>query len=452
MGLARELERMGAHFLAVKDMAGLMKPMAARKLFTALKAEVGLPVHFHTHDTSGVAAASVLEAAAAGVDVVDAALSSLSGPTAQPNLNSLAAALAGTGRDPGLDLPGLQRLAGYWEAVREWYAPFESGLRSGAAEVYWHEIPGGQYSNFRPQVAGLGLLDRWEECKEMYRKVNLLLGDIIKVTPTSKVVGDMAMFMVKNDLQPEDVLARGEELAFPESVVGLLRDMLGQPHGGFPRRLQEVALKGQEPIHCRPGELLEPADLEAERRRAEERMGGPVDDKGLVSWLLYPNVYPEFRRHLDDYSDTSVVPTPTFLYGLDPGQETSVEIEPGKTLIIKLNAVGSLQPDGTRSVYFELNGEARAVTVRDRAASTSKAARPKADRGNPKQVGAPMPGKVLKVNVLPGDTVRAGDVLLVTEAMKMETNVKLRADATITEVRVKEGDTVEKDDLVAVLA
>ncbi|HQR29857.1 MAG TPA: pyruvate carboxylase [Anaeromyxobacteraceae bacterium] len=452
VSLARELERMGAHFLAVKDMAGLLKPMAARKLVTALKQEVGIPVHLHTHDTSGVASATVLEAAAAGVDVVDAALSSLSGLTAQPNLNSLAAALAGTPRDPGLDGPGLQRLAAYWEAVREWYAPFESGLRSGTAEVYWHEIPGGQYSNFRPQVAGLGLLDRWEECKEMYRKVNLLLGDIIKVTPTSKVVGDMAMFMVKNDLQPEDVLARGEELAFPESVVGLLKGMLGQPHGGFPRRLQEVVLKGQQPITCRPGELLEPADLEAERRRAEERVGGRVDDRGLVSWLLYPNVYPEFRRHLEDFSDTSVIPTPAFLYGLEPGQETSIEIEPGKTLIVKLVAVGGLHPDGTRNVYFELNGEARAVTVRDQSALSSTAARPKADKGNPRHVGAPMPGKVLKVNVKPGDAVKAGEVLLVTEAMKMETNVKLRADAVLAEVRVKEGDTVDKDDLVAVLA
>ncbi len=452
VSLARELERMGAHFLAVKDMAGLLKPMAARKLFTALKAEVGIPVHLHTHDTSGVASATVLEAAAAGVDVVDAALSSLSGLTAQPNLNSLAAALSGTERDPGLDLAGLQRLADYWETVREWYAPFESGLRSGTAEVYWHEIPGGQYSNYRPQVAGMGLLDRWEECKDMYRKVNILFGDIIKVTPTSKVVGDMALFMVKNDLQPEDVLARGEDLAFPESVVGLMKGMLGQPHGGFPKRLQEVVLKGQEPIHCRPGELLEPADMDGERKKAEERVGGPVDAKGLVSWLLYPNVYPEFRRHLDDYSDTSVIPTPAFLYGLDPGQETSVEIEPGKILIIKLNAVGGLQVDGTRSVYFELNGEARAVTVRDRAATTSKAVRQKADRANPKHVGAPMPGQVLKVNVKAGGAIRGGDVLLVTEAMKMETNVKLKADAVVAEILVKDGDKIEKDDLVAVLA
>jgi len=265
-------------------------------------------------------------------------------------------------------------------------------------------------------------------------------------------VGDMALFMVKNDLQPEDVLARGEDLAFPESVVGLMKGMLGQPHGGFPKRLQEVVLKGQEPIHCRPGELLEPADMDGERRKAEERVGGPVDAKGLVSWLLYPNVYPEFRRHLDDYSDTSVIPTPAFLYGLDPGQETSVEIEPGKILIIKLNAVGGLQSDGTRSVYFELNGEARAVTVRDRAATTSRAVRQKADRANPRHVGAPMPGQVLKVNVKAGDAVRGGEVMLVTEAMKMETNVKLKADAVVAEILVKDGDKIEKDDLVAVLA
>ena len=452
VALAKELERMGAHFLAIKDMAGLLKPLAARKLVRALKDELAIPVHLHTHDTSGIAAATLLEAAQAGVDVVDAALSSLSGLTAQPNLNSLCAALAGTDRDPGLDGAGLQQLASYWETVREYYGAFESGLRSGTAEVYWHEIPGGQYSNYRPQVAGLGLLDRWEECKEMYRKVNLLFGDIIKVTPTSKVVGDMAMFLVKNNLEPEGVFETGEELAFPESVVGLMRGMLGQAHGGFPEKLQKIILKGQEPIRCRPGELLEPADLEAERKKAEEKVGGPVDDKGLMSWLLYPNVYPEFRRHLDDYSDTSVISTPTFLYGLEPGQETLVDIEPGKTLIIKLNAVGALQPDGTRSVYFELNGEARAVTVRDQSALQGRASRPKADRGNPKHLGAPMPGKVLKVSVKPGDEVHAGSVLLVTEAMKMETNVKARSDCKIAEVKFREGDKVEKDDLLVVLA
>jgi pyruvate carboxylase len=467
--LARELERMGAHFLAIKDMAGLLKPFAAAKLVRALKEAVGLPVHLHTHDTSGVAAATIVEASRAGVDVVDAALSSLSGLTSQPNLNSLAAVLAGSERDPnlapeaapteeggaaapGLDQDGLQLLANYWETVREWYAPFESGLKSGTAEVYRHEIPGGQYSNYRPQVAGLGLLDRWEECKDMYRKVNLLFGDVIKVTPSSKVVGDMAMFLVKNGLEPDDLFTeKGRDLAFPESVVGLARGMLGQLHGGFPEKLRKVILKDQEPITCRPGELLEPADLEVERAKAAQKIGGYVDDKALVSWLLYPAVFPELARHRDEFSDTSVIPTPVFLYGLEPGQETTIEIEPGKMLIVRLVAIGKLEKDGTRDLIFELNGEARTITVRDQAAAQAGFQRVKAEKGNASHVAAPMPGKVLKVNVKPGDEVKAGTVLVVTEAMKMETNVKARADCKIAEVKYREGDKVEKEDLLVVL-
>jgi pyruvate carboxylase len=337
--------------------------------------------------------------------------------------------------------------------VREWYAPFESGLRSGTAEVYRHEIPGGQYSNFKPQVAGLGLLDRWEECKEMYRKVNLLFGDIVKVTPSSKVVGDMAMFLVKNGLEPEDLFGeKGKDLAFPESVVGLAKGMLGQLHGGFPEPLRKVILKDQEPITCRPGELLEPAELEAERTRAAQKIGGYVDDKSLVSWLLYPNVFPELVRHRDEYSDTSVIPTGVFLYGLEPGQETTLEIEPGKVLIVRLVAVSKLEKDGTRDVIFELNGEARTITVRDQAAAQGGVQRVKAEKGNPRHVPAPMPGKILKVNVKPGDEVRAGAVLVVTEAMKMETNVKARADAKVAEVKFREGDKVEKEDLLVVFA
>jgi pyruvate carboxylase len=301
-------------------------------------------------------------------------------------------------------------------------------------------------------VAGLGLLDRWEECKEMYRKVNLLFGDLIKVTPSSKVVGDMAMFLVKNNLQPEDLFTeKANELAFPESVIGLAKGMLGQPYGGFPPELQKIILKGVEPITYRPGELIEPADLEAERKKAAEKTGAPVDDKALASWLLYPNVYPEFSRHREEFSDTSVIPTPIFFYGLEPGQETSIEIEPGKVLIVKLVTVGKLHADGTRDLYFELNGEGRTVTGRDAAAATGGAVRAKADKGNATHVGAPMPGKVLKINVKPGETVKAGAVLMVTEAMKMETNIKARVDCSVIEVKFKEGDKVEKDDLIFVL-
>ncbi len=452
VAMAKELEKMGAHILAIKDMAGLLKPMAAYKLVSALKQEIGIPVHLHTHDTSSNGAASLLKAAEAGVDIVDAALSSLSGLTSQPNLNALAAALAGTERDPMVNQRGLQQLANYWETVRDYYAPFESGLKSGTAEVYHHEIPGGQYSNYKPQVAGLGLLDRWEECKEMYHQVNMMFGDIVKVTPSSKVVGDMAMFLVKNNMQPADVFTTTEDLAFPESVVGMFKGMLGQPYQGWPEDLQKIILKGQEPITCRPGELLEPADFESERGALEEKLGHSIDDKALISAILYPNVYPEFDRHRQEYSDTSVIPTPIFFYGIEPGQETSIEIEPGKTLIIKLNAIGKLQEDGTRTVYFELNGNNRSVVVRDTSVKNSDAFREKADKGNPSHVGAPMPGKVFKVLVKVGDTVKAGDVLMVTEAMKMETNIKAKHDGIVDAVKCKEGDQVEKEDLVICMA
>ncbi|HTG82456.1 MAG TPA: pyruvate carboxylase [Geobacteraceae bacterium] len=452
VNLAKELEGMGAHILAIKDMAGLLKPLAGYKLVKALKDEIGIPVHLHTHDTSSNAGAMLLMACQAGVDIVDAALSSISGLTSQPNLNALVAALKGSEWDPKVNEEGLQKLANYWETVRDYYAPFESGLKSGTAEVYHHEIPGGQYSNYKPQVAGLGLLDRWEECKEMYHKVNLLFGDIVKVTPSSKVVGDMAMFLVKNNLQPEDVFTKGDELTFPESVVGMFKGMIGQPYQGFPEELQKIVLKGEEPITCRPGELLEPADLEAERAKVEAKVGHPVDDKRLMSYVLYPHVYPEFDKHRQDYSDTSVIPTPIFFYGLEPGQETSIDIEPGKTLIIKLNAIGRVHPDGTRHIYFELNGNARSVVVRDNSIVTEQVARVKADKGNAKQVGAPMPGKVLKLNVKSGDEVKAGDILMVTEAMKMETNIKAKEDGKIAEVLFKEGEKVEKEDLVIVLA
>jgi len=452
VSMAKELEKMGAHILAIKDMAGLLKPFAAYKLVKALKENVGIPIHLHTHDTSSNGSAMLLKASEAGVDIVDAALSSLSGLTAQPNLNALVSSLEGSERDPLVNAPGLQKLANYWETVRDYYAPFESGLKSGTAEVYHHEIPGGQYSNYKPQVAGLGLIERWDDCKEMYHKVNMMFGDIVKVTPSSKVVGDMAMFLVKNNLEPDDVFTSKEDLAFPESVVGMFKGMLGQPYQGWPEELQKIVLKGEQPITCRPGELLEPVDFEEEKLKLEEKLGHRVDDRSLVSAILYPNVYPEFDRHRQQFSDTSVFPTPVFFYGLEPGQETSIDIEPGKTLIIKLNAVGKVQRDGTRAVYFELNGNNRSVVIRDQSVLSDEAVRVKADKGNPCHIAAPMPGKVLKVNVKPGDTIKVGDVLMVTEAMKMETNIKAKADGAVADVKFKEGDKVEKEDLVIVIA
>ncbi len=451
VNLAKELEKMGAHILAIKDMAGLLKPFAAEKLIRALKEEIGIPIHLHTHDTSSNGGAMLLMAAQAGVDIVDCALSSVSGLTAQPNLNALIASLRGSLWDPQLDPADLQQLANYWETVRTYYAPFESELRSGTAQVYDHEIPGGQYSNYKPQVEGLGLGHRWEECKQMYRKVNDMFGDLVKVTPSSKIVGDMAMFMVQNNLQPEDVFARGHELTFPQGVVDFFKGMIGQPYGGFPAELQKIILKGEEPLTCRPGELLEPVDFAAKQQEVEKKVGHPVSERDVLSAVLYPGVFETFDRHRQDYSDTSFLPTPVFFYGLDVGDETSIDIQPGKTLIITLNAIGRVQENGTRQVYFELNGEPRQVTVKDNSVETGEETHRKAEVGNDKQVGAPMPGKLFKILVNVGDQVKAGDTLLATEAMKMETNVKSRVDGEVAEILFKEGAQVEQGDLLVIL-
>ncbi|GAB4171949.1 MAG: pyruvate carboxylase [Geothermobacteraceae bacterium] len=449
--MAKELEKMGAHILAIKDMAGLLKPFAAEKLVKALKNEIGIPVHLHTHDTSSNGGAMLMLAAQAGVDIVDAALSSVSGLTAQPNMNALLAALEGTIWDPMLDRDGLQLLANYWETVRTYYAPFESELRSGTAQVYEHEIPGGQYSNYKPQVEGLGLGDRWEECKQMYRKVNDMFGDVVKVTPSSKIVGDMAMFMVQNNLEPEDIFERGHELTFPQGVIDFFKGMIGQPYGGFPKELQKIILKDEQPLTCRPGELLDPVDFAAKKEELEKKLGHEVSERDVLSAVLYPGVFEEFDRHRQKYSDTSVLPTPVFFYGLDIGDEVTIDIQEGKTLIIKLNAIGKVHEDGTRNIYFELNGMPRTIQVRDLSVESEGASRPKADPADEHQVGAPMPGKVFKLAIAVGDKVKEGDVLLSTEAMKMETNVKSPMSAEIKEILVQEGDQVDQGDLLVVL-
>ena len=449
--LAKELEQMGAHILAIKDMAGLLKPFAAEKLIRALKNEIGIPIHLHTHDTSSNGGAMLMMAAQAGVDIVDTALSSVSGLTAQPNMNALLAALEGTIWDPRLDQSGIQQLANYWETVRPYYAPFESELRSGTAQVYHHEIPGGQYSNYKPQVEGLGLGHRWEECKEMYRKVNDMFGDVIKVTPSSKIVGDMAMFMIQNNLEPEDVFERGMDYTFPQGVIDFFKGMIGQPVGGFPPELQKIILKDEKPLTCRPGELLEPVDFAAKKAEVEKKLGHPISDRDVLSAVLYPGVFETFDRERQEYSDLSKVPTPVFFYGLEVGDETTFEIESGKTLIIKLNAVGNLHPDGTRHIYFELNGEPRQVMVKDLAVESDVAEHRKADPEDTKQVGAPMPGKIFKLLVSVGQEVKAGETLLSSEAMKMETNVKAKEDGVVKEVLFKEGDQVKQGDLLVVL-
>jgi pyruvate carboxylase len=375
----------------------------------------------------------------------------MSGLTSQPNLNALLAALENTVRDPELNQEHLQQLANYWEIVRTYYAPFESELRSGTAQVYEHEIPGGQYSNYKPQVEGMGLGDRWEDCKKMYRKVNDMFGDVIKVTPVSKIVGDMAIFMVKNNYEPEDIYERGHEMDLPQGVVELFKGMIGQPYGGLPEKLQKVVLKGEKPITHRPGELLEAVDFAAKKEELENKLGHEVNERELASWLIYPAVFEEFDQHCQEYGDTSVLPTPVFFYGLDLTDETSIELEPGKTIIVKLNAVGHVHDDGIRTIYFELNGEPRQVPVKDLSAKTDKAEQRKAEAGDPKQVGVTMPGKICKIFVDKGDKVKAGDVLLSTEAMKMETNIKTSVDGVVAEVLFKEGTQLDRGDLVVIL-
>ncbi len=452
VNMAKELENMGAQILAIKDMAGLLKPFAAEKLIKALKNEIGIPIHLHTHDTSSNGNAMLMMAAQAGCDIVDMALSSISGLTSQPNMNAMLAALEGTIWDPQLDQGGMQKLANYWEEVRPYYAPFESELKSGTAQVYHHEIPGGQYSNYKPQVEGLGLGHRWEECKEMYRKVNIMFGDLVKVTPSSKIVGDMAMFMIQNNLEPEDVMERGMDYTFPKGVIDFFKGMIGQPYGGFPKELQKIILKDEEPITCRPGELLEPVDFVAKKAELEKKLEHEVSDEEVLSAVLYPGVFEEFDRNRQEYSDLSVLPTPVFFYGLGVGDETTIEIEPGKTLIIKLNAIGKVKKDASRNIYFELNGEPREVSVTDLSVNTEGVVSRKAEKGNDNEVGAPMPGKIFKLIVSVGDEVKAGDTLLVSEAMKMETNVKAKVDGKVSEIFFKEGDQIGQDDLMVIIA
>lgn len=447
--LAKELERMGAHFIAIKDMAGLCKPYAAQKLVRAIKEETGLPLHFHTHATSGNGEATVLKAAEAGADIVDLAISTMSGQTSQPSLNAVVAALEGTERDTGIDVVGLHKLSSYWEAVREYYAPFEGDMKTSNADVYLYEIPGGQYTNLRAQAQALGLGDRWEEIKRMFADVNRLFGDIIKVTPSSKAVGDLALFLVQNRLTAEDVVKKADQLSFPESVVDMMRGNLGQTPGGFPPDVQRAILKGEEPIHVRPGELIPPADFSATAKRLEKQLGHPINRRDLLSALLYPGVYEEFDRHRTLYGDTSVVPTPVFFYGMQAGEETTVEIEEGKTLLIRLFAIGEVEPDGRRPLLFELNGQPRPLRIQDKAAAAKVVEiRPKADTTNPQEVGAPLSGKIVRFFVKEGDRVNRDQPLFVIEAMKMQTNIKALEDGVIGRILVSEGESVEAGDLV----
>lgn len=451
--LARELEQAGAHIIAVKDMAGLLKPAAAKVLFKALREETGLPIHFHTHDTSGISAATVLAAVDAGVNAVDAAMDAFSGNTSQPCLGSIVEALAGSERETGLDSEWIRKISFYWEAVRNQYAAFESDLKGPASEVYLHEMPGGQFTNLKEQARSLGLESRWHEVAQAYADANQMFGDIVKVTPSSKVVGDMALMMVSQDLTVADVENPEREVSFPESVVSMLKGDLGQSPGGWPQALQKKALKGDEPYTARPGSLLPDADLDEERKAIETKLERSVSDYEFASYLMYPKVFTDYALAADTYGPVSVLPTPAYFYGLEDGEELFAEIERGKTLVIVNQASSNTDEKGMVTVFFEINGQPRRIKVPDRAHGASgSAARRKVDVSNGSHVGAPMPGVISSVFVKSGQDVKAGDVLLSIEAMKMETALHAERDGKISEVLVSSGDQIDAKDLLIVYA
>jgi pyruvate carboxylase len=453
VSLAKEMEAAGAHILGVKDMAGLLKPAAARVLFKALKEEVGLPIHFHTHDTSGISAATVLAAIDSGVDAVDAAMDAFSGNTAQPCLGSIVEALKGTERDSGLSAEAIRRISFYWEAVRNQYAAFESDLKGPASEVYLHEMPGGQFTNLKEQARSLGLETRWHQVAQTYSDVNRMFGDIVKVTPSSKVVGDMALMMVSQDLTVADVMDPKKDLAFPDSVVSMMHGDLGQPPQGWPADIQKKVLKGETPITVRPGSLLADADLDAEQAKLEEKLERDASAQEFASYLMYPKVFTDFAAAQELYGPVSMLPTPSYFYGIAQDEEVLIDLERGKTLVVRCLGFGETDEKGMRTVFFELNGQPRRIKVPDRAhGAAGGAVRPKAEAGNANHVGAPMPGVVSTLAVAAGQTVRSGDVLLSIEAMKMETAIHAERDGTIEAVHVTAGAQIDAKDLLVVYA
>ncbi|GGE32290.1 pyruvate carboxylase [Primorskyibacter flagellatus] len=449
VAMGKELKAAGAHILGLKDMAGLLKPAGARILIKALKEEVGLPVHFHTHDTSGIGGATILAAVDAGVDIVDCALDSFSGNTSQPTMGSIVEALKGSERDPGLDIAEVRRLSDYFEAVRGQYAAFESGMQAPASEVYLHEMPGGQFTNLKAQARSMGLEERWHEVAETYAEVNQMFGDIVKVTPSSKVVGDMALMMVSQGLTRAEVEDPAKEVSFPDSVIDMMRGNLGQPPGGFPDAIVKKALKGEAPNLERPGKHLPPVDLEAKRAEISAALDGvDIDDEDLNGYLMYPKVFQDYGARHAIYGPVRCLPTLTFFYGMQPGEEITAEIDPGKTLEIRLVTVGDTQDDGEVRVFFELNGQPRVIRVPDRKATGAKAARPKADPANAGHVAAPMPGVVASLAVAAGAQVKEGDLLLTIEAMKMETGLHADRAGVVKAVHVSAGAQIDAKDLL----
>jgi pyruvate carboxylase len=447
--MGQDLKDAGAHILGLKDMAGLLKPAAAKALIGALKQEVGLPIHFHTHDTSGAAAATVMAAADAGVDAVDAAMDAFSGGTSQPCLGSIVEALRNTPRDTGLDMAAVREMSDYWEGVRAQYAAFEAGLMAPASEVYLHEMPGGQFTNLKAQARSLGLEDRWHEVAQTYADVNQMFGDIVKVTPSSKVVGDMALMMVSQGLTRDQVEDPKTDVAFPDSVVDMMRGNLGQPPGGFPAGIQKKVLKGEKPSTDRPGKHLKPVDIEETRAQVSKELEGKtVDDEDLAGYLMYPKVFMDYMGRHRAYGPVRTLPTHTFFYGMSPAEEISVEIDPGKTMEIRLQAVGDTGEDGEVKVFFELNGQPRVIRVPNRLVKSTTQQRPKAEMGNPNHIGAPMPGVVATVATSAGTQVKEGDLLLTIEAMKMETGIHAERDAVVKAVNVQPGSQIDAKDLL----
>ncbi len=447
---AKELEKMGADILAIKDMAALLKPHAAYQLVKALKSEISIPIHLHTHDTSGNGVATTLMAAEAGADIVDTAFNSMSGLTSQPALNSVVAALDNTKRATGLKVDNLQKISDYWSAVRPVYRQFESGLQSGTAEIYKYEIPGGQYSNFKPQVESFGLGHRFDEVKEMYKTVNDMLGDIIKVTPTSKAVGDMAIFMVQNDLTPTNIYDKAADMAFPDSIVAYFGGMMGQPMGGFPEKLQKLILKGQTPIEGRPGELLEPEDFDKIKLHLEEKFDMEPDMKDILAYALYPKVFEDYIEYVKENGDFSKMGSDIYFYGLAEGETSEVQMEEGKVLVIKLLEIGRLEQDGNRTLYFEVNDSRRAIKVKD-CTSSQIATELNTQMANPDdetEIGANIPGNITKILVKAGDEVKENQTVIIIEAMKMETNVVASVDGVVDSVSVDEGQAVEVGQLL----
>jgi pyruvate carboxylase len=446
--LAKQLEKMGAHILAIKDMAGVCKPYAAALLIETLKNEIGIPIHFHTHDTAGTQVAAILNGADKNLDIADAAMAPLSGGTSQPNLNTLNEALRFTTRETGLDSERLDQVAEYWRAARQFYTPFESEVLHGTADLYNHEMPGGQYTNLYQQADALGLADQWKDVCNTYADVNQLFGDIVKVTPTSKAVGDMALFMVANGLSNEDVLNKDKDFAFPASVIDLIGGAMGQPTGGFPERVKQRILRDGPAFDGRPGAMLEDADFDDATEKVRRMLDREPQRREVVSYLLYPKVYEDFVSHSKKYSDTSELPTSIFFYGMEPGEEIALDIEVGKTLIIKYVAVGTPHPDGCRVVFFELNGQPRHISVEDLAHESDIVKAVKADPDNAAHIGASMPGMIVTVAIQEGDRVKSGQKLLSLEAMKMETTIYAESAGKVGRVYIQSGSEVETGDLL----